>query len=115
MLILSSSFLSIWLTFVFFAFLIHRLSSPLRKLPGPGLSLFTSAVLKWHELRGNRTRYIHALHLKHGPVVRIAPDEVALASPAAVKDVYCSGGSGYDKTEFYDLFRVYGRRLVVHL
>jgi hypothetical protein len=27
-----------------------------------------------------------------------------------VKEIYCAGGSGYDKTEFYELFKVYGRR-----
>ena len=50
------------------------------------------------------------MHLKYGPVVRIAPNEVAFASSAAVKEIYGSGGSGYDKTEFYDMFKVYGRR-----
>ena len=65
----------------------------------------------WHEFRANRTRYIHQLHKHYGStVVRIAPNEVAFASADAVKDIYCSGGSGYDKTEFYDLFKVYGRR-----
>lgn len=43
-------------------------------------------------------------------MVRIAPNEVSFASTAAVKEIYCSGGSGYDKTEFYNLFTVYGRR-----
>ncbi len=61
-------------------------------------------------MQANRTRYIHKLHLQYGPVVRIAPNEVAFASAAAVKEIYCSGGGGYDKTEFYDLFKVYGRR-----
>ncbi|CAJ2506231.1 Uu.00g003610.m01.CDS01 [Anthostomella pinea] len=86
------------------------ISSPLRKLPGPTLTLFTSWVLKYHEFRANRTRYIHSLHLKYGPVVRIAPNEVSFASLEGVKEIYGSGGSGYDKTEFYDLFMVYGRR-----
>ncbi|KAJ4304347.1 hypothetical protein N0V88_001960 [Collariella sp. IMI 366227] len=86
------------------------LCSPLRKIPGPWYAKFTSLVLKWHEFKANRTRYIHDLHLKFGPSVRIAPDEVAFASAAAVKEIYCSGGSGYDKTEFYDLFKVYNRR-----
>jgi hypothetical protein len=86
------------------------LTSPLNKIPGPWYAKFTSLVLKWHEFRANRTRYVHDLHLKYGPAVRIAPGEVVFASAAAVKEIYCSGGSGYDKTEFYDMFRVYGRR-----
>lgn len=90
----------------------QTLTSPLNKIPGPWYARFTSLVLKWHEFRANRTRYVHGLHLRYGPAVRIAPAEVVFASAGAVKEIYCSGGSGYDKTEFYDLFRVYGRRCV---
>ncbi|ORY69984.1 cytochrome P450 [Pseudomassariella vexata] len=86
------------------------LSSPLRKCPGPWSSLFTSWILKWHEFHANRTRYVHHLHVLYGPVVRIAPNEVSFASLEGIKEIYCSGGSGYDKTEFYNLFQVYGRR-----
>ncbi|KAI0866906.1 cytochrome P450 3A13 [Xylaria cubensis] len=85
-------------------------SSPLRILPGPKISLFTSLVLKFHEFRALRTRYIHQLHLRYGPVVRIAPNEASFASLEGIKEIYGSRGSGYDKTEFYDLFQVYGRR-----
>jgi hypothetical protein len=84
--------------------------SPLNRIPGPTLAKYTSWILKWHELCANRTRYIHGLHLKYGPAVRIAPNEVAFASQGAIKEIYCSAGSGYDKTEFYNLFKVYGRR-----
>ncbi|KAI0115977.1 cytochrome P450 3A13 [Nemania sp. FL0031] len=86
------------------------ISSPLRALPGPKISLFTSLVLKVHEFRAFRTRYVHSLHLQYGPVVRIAPNEVSFASLEGIKEIYGSGGSGYDKTEFYNLFRVYGKR-----
>lgn len=90
--------------------LIRRLRSPLAKVPGPWYSKFTSLVLKWHELHANRTNYIHQLHLQYGPVVRLGPSEASFTSAAAVKEIYCSGGSGYDKTEFYNLFTVYDRR-----
>ncbi|KAI3337102.1 cytochrome P450 3A13 [Xylariaceae sp. AK1471] len=85
-------------------------SSPLRALPGPKISLFTSLVLKFHEFRALRTRFVHDLHLRYGPIVRIAPNEASFASLEGIKEIYGSGGSGYDKTEFYDLFKVYGRR-----
>ncbi|KAF4458647.1 hypothetical protein FALBO_14615 [Fusarium albosuccineum] len=90
--------------------IIVRLTSPIAKVPGPAVSNFTSLVLKWNELGANRTMYLHALHKKYGPVVRIAPNEVSFTSAAALKEIYGSGGSGYDKTEFYDLFQVYGKR-----
>ncbi|KAF7543396.1 hypothetical protein G7Z17_g10772 [Cylindrodendrum hubeiense] len=90
--------------------LVVRVASPLSKVPGPVVSNFTSLVLKWHELNANRTLYIHYLHQKYGPVVRVGPNEVSFTSAAALKEIYGSGGSGYDKTEFYNLFQVYGRR-----
>ncbi|KZL67040.1 cytochrome p450 [Colletotrichum incanum] len=110
MLLLSPHFLGAAAAVLLAVYLVRCVSSPLWKVPGPRISAFTSLILKWHELRANRTRYIHGLHQKYGPVVRIAPNEVCFTSYEAVKEIYCSGGSGYDKTEFYDLFRVYGRR-----
>ncbi|SPO02789.1 related to benzoate 4-monooxygenase cytochrome P450 [Cephalotrichum gorgonifer] len=110
MLLFSPLFLLAAATLILAAGLIRCLTSPLAKIPGPRVSLFTSLVLKWNELRANRRGYIHALHVRYGPVVRVSPHEVSFTSALAVKEIYCSGGSGYDKTEFYDLFRVYGRR-----
>lgn len=110
MIVLSPLFLLSLLALAVGIHLLRCIRSPLNEVPGPTLAKFSSLVLKWHELRANRTRYIHSLHLKYGPVVRLAPNEVAFASGSAVKEIYCSGGSGYEKTEFYDLFKVYGRR-----
>ncbi len=98
------------LLFLVATFAASVVRSPLRRVPGPAASLFTSAVLRWHELRGERTRYVHALHLRYGPVVRLSPSEVSFTSAAAVKDIYNVAGSGFDKSSFYDLFTVYGRR-----
>lgn len=90
--------------------IIRAFISPLSKVPGRTISRFTSLVLKYHELTGNRRLYIHGLHLKYGPTVRLSPTEVAFANGDAMKEIYMSGGSGYDKTEFYDLFRQYDTR-----
>lgn len=90
--------------------LVRCLRSPLSKIPGPAISKFTTLFLKWKEIHAQRTAYVHQLHLQYGPVVRIAPNEVSFTSWEALKEIYCSGGSGYDKTEFYDLFKIYGRR-----
>ena len=53
------------------------------------------------ELSGNRATTIHKLHLKHGPVVRLAPDELSFASPQALKDIY-GANSGFAKAPIYD-------------
>ncbi|KAJ3522695.1 hypothetical protein NM208_g12750 [Fusarium decemcellulare] len=110
MLILSPVFVAGAAALLLIIHIFVRLTSPIAKVPGPAVSNFTSLVLKWNELGANRTMYIHALHKKYGPVVRIAPNEVSFTSAAALKEIYGSGGSGYDKTEFYDLFQVYGKR-----
>lgn len=112
MLLLSPQLLAAAALLTTILLLIRRLSHPASRLPGPAISKLTSLVLKWNELRANRTLYVHALHQQHGPVVRLAPGEVSFASWDAVKEIYCSGGSGYDKTDFYDLFKIFGRRWV---
>ncbi|KAH9438148.1 hypothetical protein MCOR02_001787 [Pyricularia oryzae] len=110
MLLFSPSITAIILGVCAAAYLIRCLRSPLRKVPGPWYSLFTGAGLKYNELQGQRTRYIHKLHLKYGPTVRLSPSEASFTGPDAVREIYGSGGSGYEKTEFYDIFTVYGRR-----
>lgn len=47
------------------------------------------------------------MHSQYGDVVRLTPNEVSFASPAAVKDIYTSAG-GFVKTEMYSLFRQEG-------
>ncbi|KAM5367167.1 hypothetical protein ACJZ2D_010157 [Fusarium nematophilum] len=108
--LLSLPTLSLAIAAFFLIYLWRCLSSPLSSAPGPFLSRFTSLALRWNEFRANRTLYIHSLHLKYGPAVRIAPDEMSFTSYEAVKEIYGSMGSGYDKTRFYDLFKVFGRR-----
>ena len=80
------------------------------RVPGPWYTNLTSFVLKYHEFSKNRRLWIHSLHQKYGPVVRLAPNEVSFNNLEALKEIYQSGGSGYDKTEFYDLFKQYGHR-----
>lgn len=110
MLLLSPAFLVPSVLILLAFSLVRILRSPLSRIPGPWYSCLTSIPLKWAELNANRTLFIHRLHQRYGPAVRIAPNEVSFSSAAAVKEIYCSGGSGYDKTEFYNLFTVYGRR-----
>lgn len=96
-------------------YLARCIASPLWKLPGPFWSRITPLALRWNEFNATRTLYVHSLHLKYGPVVRIAPNEVSFTSYEAVKEIYGSLGSGYDKSSFYNLFRVFKRRYVAML
>ncbi|KAG2170506.1 hypothetical protein VTO58DRAFT_107481 [Aureobasidium pullulans] len=91
-------------------FLYTRLTSPLAKLPGPLYTLFTPLYLIYNEFTGNRRLYIHSLHTIHGPIVRLGPNEISFASYEAMKEIYTSGGSGFDRTEFYELFMQFGTK-----
>lgn len=101
--------------FVITLFLINLRRSPITKLPGPWYTTFTSLVLKYQEFTSNRRLYIHELHRKYGATVRIAPNEVSFASLQAMREIYASGGSGYDKTELYDLFRQFGIKYEIRI
>jgi cytochrome P450 len=64
------------------------LTSPLRKVPGPWISRYTNLQLKFAVTGGRRIFYIDDLHKKYGPIVRISPTEVAVADPAAFKQIH---------------------------
>lgn len=97
--------------FLFVGIVLYRLlRSSLANLPGPFHTGLTAAWLKYKEFSGCRRQYIHDLHRRYGSVVRVGPNEVSFASAEAVKEIYTSGGSGYDRTEFYDLFKQFNTR-----
>lgn len=50
--------------------------------------------------RGDMEQTQRRLHAELGPLLRIAPDEVACASPDAIKSVY-RNQAALDKTDFY--------------
>lgn len=91
-------------------FIYRATFAPLSKLPGPLYTLFSDVFLMYKEFTAQRRVYIHELHKRFGPVVRLGPNEVSFTSLEALKEIYQSGGSGYDKTEFYNLFIQYGTR-----
>jgi len=85
--------------------LFHRFyDTPLADIPGPRVAAATGLWLMYKELTKQRRKWIHQLHLQYGPVVRIGPEEVSLATWDAAKEIYASNGSGYDKTPLYRLF-----------
>jgi hypothetical protein len=90
--------------------IIKAIRSPLASIPGPRHSVCTSLYLILQEFASSRRMYIHRLHQKYGPVVRLGPNEVSFTSLEALKEIYTSGGSGYDKTEFYTLFMQFETR-----
>jgi hypothetical protein len=83
-------------------------------VPATILSVYWTALtglgLKYNEFTGNRRVFVQNLHQRYGAVVRLAPNEVSFATYDAVKEIYASGGSGYDRTEFYSAFERFGIR-----
>lgn len=65
--------------------------STLRHVPGPWHAKFTDFELRYHNIVGDKFHWLTALHKKYGPYVRIAPDEIAICDPAAVKKVHGLG------------------------
>ncbi|KAF1360094.1 cytochrome P450 3A17 [Lizonia empirigonia] len=74
--------------------------SPSSKLPGTWHSKYTNLVLRFHVLSGRRIFYVDDLHGQYGDVVRIAPNEVAVADIAGVSQMH-KIGSGFLKSSFY--------------
>lgn len=78
-----------------------------RRFSGPPLAALTNLWLSHLALSGRRSEIIHELHRKYGKFVRIGPNHISIADPAALEAVY-SHGSGLLKTDFYQAFVVTG-------
>lgn len=61
---------------------------PLRNFPGPRLYAALRLPYTVNILNGNPHFVIADLHEKYGPVVRIAPDELAFAGQDSWRDIY---------------------------
>ncbi len=81
--------------------------SPLSKIPNAHFSAPILPLWFWSKRRtGTGVRTLLALHEKHGPVVRLAPNEISVNSAEALRTVYVGG---FEKTRFYpDAFVNYG-------
>ena len=81
--------------------------SPLSKIPNAHFSAPILPLWIWSKRRtGTGVRTLFALHEKHGPVVRLAPNEISINSVEALRTVYVGG---FEKPRFYlDAFVNYG-------
>lgn len=61
---------------------------PLSNVPGPRLAAISSAWYAYHVRNGHMLHLGKTLHKRYGPVVRVRPDEVWLASREACKIIY---------------------------
>ncbi|TDZ18282.1 Cytochrome P450 monooxygenase cypX [Colletotrichum orbiculare MAFF 240422] len=81
------------------------LGCPIRHLPGPWYTCFFDHVLRYYNLTGRRMHYVHGLHHRYGPIVRISPKEVAVADPESFTAIH-KIGSGFLKGPWYSTVTV---------
>lgn len=68
-----------------------RYLSPYRDVPGPFLATISPLWRLRGALNGSLHKDITAAHRKYGPIFRIAPDEVSISDPEAIKTIYAHG------------------------
>ncbi|PYI02316.1 cytochrome P450, partial [Aspergillus sclerotiicarbonarius CBS 121057] len=73
---------------------------PLRSFPGPPLARVSKLWSRIGNRTGRKAERIHHAHLQYGPVVRIGPNELSFADPAAVRPIYMSDAFVKEET-FY--------------
>ncbi|KAJ4288944.1 hypothetical protein N0V90_011286 [Kalmusia sp. IMI 367209] len=73
---------------------------PLRHVPGPLIARLTPTWLWYLSWTGIECTVLDDLHKKHGPVIRIAPNEIDISDGAAVLPIYIKNG-GYPKSPNY--------------
>lgn len=83
----------------------------LRHIPGPRMSRVSSLPLAFHDLSCRRNDEIFKWHRLYGPVVRIAPNEVSVATLEATKEIYGTTHR-WAKSNYFDNFVGYNMRSV---
>ena len=73
--------------------------SPLSKIPNAHFTTpFLPTWIWWKRRTGFETRSIFAAHQKHGPIVRLGPNELSVASLDGLRQIYMGG---YEKDPWY--------------
>jgi hypothetical protein len=80
---------------------------PLKSHPGPLLARLTSLPDLYHAYRGDKHIHFLHLHAKYGPVVRFAPNSLAINDPAALRAIYGHGANVQKSETFYHAFRAH--------
>ncbi|KAI1621926.1 putative benzoate 4-monooxygenase [Exophiala viscosa] len=85
--------------------------SSLREIPAASrTAAFSNLWLAFQARRVRRSAAVHDAHQRLGPIVRIAPNHISIASTAAIHPIY-GHGNGMMKSDFYDAFVSFERGL----
>ncbi|KAL4899768.1 cytochrome P450 [Aspergillus multicolor] len=100
------------LTILLLSRTLYRLTiHPLSHIPGPKLAAATSLWLAYHTYTGTECSTLFTLHKKYGPVLRIAPNDIDIASGDAIEPIYLTRG-GFPKTPVYSKFNIDGHSTI---
>lgn len=99
-------FVALVLIYLFFYYVVYpAIISPLSKIPsGHPTASYLPIWIWWKRRKGYESRSILAAHQRHGPVVRLAPNEVSVASLDGLRKIYIGG---FERTEWFLQFRNY--------
>lgn len=84
-------------TYTVSALLYNLFFHPLRRFPGPLLNRATVLPKLYHLSKGRLVYHVKDIHTHHGPVVRIAPNELAFTDPQAWRDIFSRQAAGGGK------------------
>ncbi|KAK4223596.1 putative cytochrome P450 pisatin demethylase-like protein [Podospora fimiseda] len=102
-------FVGYYISWVVYARWFH----PYSKYPGPFLASISRLWIAKEVAQARGDRVVKALHDKYGPIIRIAPDEVHILDPTAIKTLY-GAGTAFTKTDFYTAFHAHWARYPEH-
>ncbi|RKL01274.1 Cytochrome P450 momooxygenase gsfF [Fusarium oxysporum] len=101
--LIPASLATYWLGWLIYTLTFH----PLSKIPGPYLARF-SRLWYLHKIwTEDVEKHERALHAKHGPLIRIAPDEISCSDPEAFASIY-RFSNALDKGRFYEPYNTTG-------
>ena len=66
----------------------NKFGHGINKYPGPAIAGYTN-WWRFFDVLGRRAQHTHIkLHRQYGDIVRLGPNVLSFASPAAIKDIY---------------------------
>ncbi|CAG8970942.1 hypothetical protein HYALB_00000922 [Hymenoscyphus albidus] len=101
-----SGFILLFFTALYKSIIQPAFISPLSRVPNAHWSApFSSFWVLWIRNRCCENRSLHKAHIWHGPVIRIAPNELSINDVNGLRTVYAGG---FEKGEWYSIFDNYG-------
>jgi hypothetical protein len=104
-----------WIGFALLYVAYYKLFHPLARYPGPFWASLTNAWSLSLSVAGDWPERMDVLHARYGPILRIAPNEVAIDDSKAIEDIcecttiFFKGYTGYGVLIFGCISRWLGK------